>query len=126
SKVYQLIVKGDLDCRGLLENYLAPCGKKGAQMKVLPHNDGQLARLEVLESEYLASKDVTLVSVKLITGVRHQIRVQMSHLGHPIVGDPIYGEGGERLMLHAKRYELQFDNTKMSFESKVDLFSFFL
>jgi 23S rRNA pseudouridine1911/1915/1917 synthase len=42
------------------------------------------------------------VKVTLLTGRTHQIRVHMQHLGFPIVGDPLYGNGkGERQLLHA-------------------------
>lgn len=37
------------------------------------------------------------------TGRSHQLRVHMQSIGHPIVGDPIYGTRAERLMLHAER-----------------------
>jgi tRNA pseudouridine32 synthase/23S rRNA pseudouridine746 synthase len=48
----------------------------------------------------------TLVEAKPRTGRRHQIRVHLYHLGHPIVGDPLYGDkvtqqDFDRLMLHA-------------------------
>ncbi|MDY6879933.1 MAG: RluA family pseudouridine synthase [Thermodesulfobacteriota bacterium] len=35
----------------------------------------------------------TLLSVNIKTGRTHQIRVHLSHIGHPIVGDPVYGHG---------------------------------
>ena len=54
-------------------------------------------------------KGYTLVELELKTGRTHQIRVHLSHIGHPIVGDPLYG--GEspllaRQALHA--YYLKF------------------
>ena len=41
--------------------------------------------------------------VDAINGRSHQLRVHMMSLGHPIVGDPIYGTPDERLMLHAQQ-----------------------
>jgi 23S rRNA pseudouridine1911/1915/1917 synthase len=38
----------------------------------------------------------TLVEASLQTGRTHQIRVHFAHLGHPVVGDPVYGRRGER------------------------------
>jgi len=40
--------------------------------------------------------DVTVVGCRLETGRTHQIRVHLTHLGHPIVGDPLYGAGLRR------------------------------
>jgi 23S rRNA pseudouridine1911/1915/1917 synthase len=48
------------------------------------------------------------LSVNIITGRTHQIRVHMKHIGHPILGDVIYGDGeksAKRLMLHARFLE---------------------
>lgn len=51
-------------------------------------------------------KGYTLVELLLETGRTHQIRVHMSHIGHPVVGDVLYGEAEvwliERQALHAK------------------------
>lgn len=37
----------------------------------------------------------TLVELELETGRTHQIRVHMAYIGHPVIGDPVYGQGGE-------------------------------
>jgi 23S rRNA pseudouridine1911/1915/1917 synthase len=44
-----------------------------------------------------------LVRVSLETGRTHQIRVHLAHVGHPVVGDPVYGAGGSRRMTGAQR-----------------------
>ncbi|MDE0331766.1 MAG: RluA family pseudouridine synthase [Nitrospinae bacterium] len=38
-------------------------------------------------------EDASLLGVTLETGRTHQIRVHMSHIGHPVLGDPVYGLG---------------------------------
>lgn len=65
--------------------------------------------------------DRTLVELKIDTGRRHQIRVHLSDMGHPIVGDEPYGaktDPARRLGLHA--YQLRFTHPateqKMVFE----------
>ncbi|MBU0630769.1 MAG: RluA family pseudouridine synthase [Candidatus Margulisbacteria bacterium] len=55
----------------------------------------------------------SLLEVKILTGRTHQIRVHLSHIGHPIVGDPVYGRKQEEFrvrgqLLHA--YRLSFDH----------------
>ncbi len=52
---------------------------------------------------------VTLISCRLLTGRTHQIRVHMDYIGHPVIGDPLYGKGNRKIydegqLLHA--YEL--------------------
>lgn len=55
---------------------------------------------------------VTRVALKPITGRSHQLRVHMLHLGHVIIGDPIYADGialalSPRLNLHAHKLRLK-------------------
>jgi tRNA pseudouridine32 synthase/23S rRNA pseudouridine746 synthase/23S rRNA pseudouridine1911/1915/1917 synthase len=54
--------------------------------------------------------DEALIAVRPLTGRRHQIRVHLAWIGHPIVGDPLFapkGDAGRRTLLHAWR--LAFD-----------------
>lgn len=65
----------------------------------------------------------TLVRLMPTTGRTHQLRVHCAHaegLACPIVGDPLYGHGGERLMLHAMRIAFRHPTSHqpMEFEAK--------
>lgn len=56
-------------------------------------------------------KGVSLLQLDLETGRTHQIRVHMQHIGHPLLGDPLYGREGdtclERQALHAWRLSFE-------------------
>lgn len=54
----------------------------------------------------LQRTDATLVLVHIAKGRRHQIRAHLASAGHPLLGDPVYGSGGEEMFLHHCRVEL--------------------
>ncbi len=59
----------------------------------------------------------TLIHAYPVTGRRHQIRVHLYHIGHPVAGDMLYGDKNPqknypRLMLHAERIEVTLKNGK--------------
>lgn len=90
--------------RGEIE---APIHQFGSgRMGVDARGKASLTRWEALAQGHLGGRAVTLLRLEPHTGRRHQLRVHTYHIGHPLVGDPRYGEAalrGEaaRLMLHA-------------------------
>lgn len=79
-----------------------------------------LTEVDVLE-RYEAH---TLVEVTLHTGRTHQIRVHLSHIGHPIAGDALYGGSDEligRQALHAHYIEFDhpFTHDRVNFEAEM-------
>lgn len=61
----------------------------------------------------------TRMQLQPVTGRSHQLRVHMQSLGHPIVGDDLYGTAGPRLLLHARALQVPHpqDGRLMDFES---------
>ena len=75
-------------------------------------------------------KDSTLVECSLKTGRTHQIRVHMTYIGHPVIGDPIYGKGNrviydEGQLLFAHEIHFIHPKTKKEMTFSVDLPSYF-
>jgi 23S rRNA pseudouridine1911/1915/1917 synthase len=65
------------------------------------------------------SKTYSLLDIKIDTGRKNQIRVQLNHIGHPVVGDNKYGPKDspfKRLMLHAYKLEFTHPFTKKNFK----------
>ena len=83
-----------------------------------------ITHIEVLERFY--ASNVTLVKATLETGRTHQIRVHMSYMHHPIVGDEVYGKKDPKFkvtgqMLHAKLLGFKHPTTNeyVEFESEI-------
>ncbi len=106
DKVYHALVQGHPDpFSGTID---APIGRhRTHEWKFTVRRDGRASRTHYTTIE--AMRSTTLVEVHLETGRTHQIRVHFSALGHPCVGDPLYGcdptlarrLGLERQWLHA-------------------------
>jgi 23S rRNA pseudouridine1911/1915/1917 synthase len=98
----------------------APVGRDTvSRVRMAVHHAGRQARTDV---QVLAStKGITAVHCRLHTGRTHQIRVHLSHLGHPLVGDRLYGGaaalGLQRQALHACRlaFEHPVDGSALEF-----------
>lgn len=73
---------------------IAPIGRKDTSIiEREVREDGQYAHtdLKVLKRITKDGTDMTHVRLKLFTGRTHQIRVHAAHIGHPLVGDELYG-----------------------------------
>ncbi|WP_174730945.1 RluA family pseudouridine synthase [Mesobacillus harenae] len=120
-RVYEAFTEGWLaGAEGKVEE---PIGRKETSIierEVRP--DGQYACTfyQVIERK----KNFTWVELRLETGRTHQIRVHMSHLGHPLLGDGLYGGNNthiKRQALHCKRLTFSHPLSEEILEFEVGL-----
>lgn len=99
QKQYLALIYGRLDKQISLFNKIN--AEKRKKVKVLAEETGLETRIEPIR--YF--KEFTLVKVTVEEATRHQIRVLLSHINHPIVGDKIYGscDNFGRLMLRCQK-----------------------
>jgi 23S rRNA pseudouridine1911/1915/1917 synthase len=64
-------------------------------------------RYHTLERFNLGGHDYAELELVPVTGRTHQIRVHLKYIGHPVVGDSLYGRGGSDLLLHASRLKIR-------------------
>ncbi len=116
EKIYFAIVEGKGLEKGIHTHHFSASEHKGHKQKEDPI--GRSAKLEIWDIIEHENQNLSLVKLKLKTGIRHQIRVQLSHLGHPILGDELYGGSpAKRLFLHAYKYSFRFKDKDYEFTS---------
>ena len=91
KRTYLALVHGKLkNKKGKITEPIGKDRHHPSKRRVSPTGQEAVTYYEVLQ--YDPKQDITLIKLQLQTGRTHQIRVHMSHLGHPIVGDRLYGE----------------------------------
>ena len=105
KKVYSVLVRGKLSpTDGVIEAPIGRDGRNRKRMAVVEAGKGKEARTRYHVVRHLG--DDTLLEVTMETGRTHQIRVHLSAIGYPVLGDKVYGVKSDRvprLFLHASR-----------------------
>ena len=104
NKLYQADVEGELHGRGCMASPLARLSRQPPRYG--SHPEGRLA-LTLWRVRAVCSNS-TRVWLRPLTGRSHQLRAHLAELGHPIVGDPIYGDAGRSRRLHLHAQALSF------------------
>ncbi|MDR1578128.1 MAG: RNA pseudouridine synthase [Deltaproteobacteria bacterium] len=122
GKYYLALIIGEPPLAGRLNNELYRSGH--LTRLAVKGEPGTLARLEyrVLARGLIHQRKGSLLSIKLMTGFKHQIRAQLAELGFPLVGDRRYGGfigPSEAIGLWAYRLELDspVGQTPLSFQA---------
>ena len=132
ERVYKAIVSGfPTDPEAAIETNVARSSHNRQRMAVVepPHGKHAVTHYRRIS----ALKEACLVECRLETGRTHQVRVHMTHIGHPLLGDPVYGRprsvhrpileklAFRRQALHAARLGFTHPATSnaLSFESEL-------
>lgn len=126
-KYYALVLGNIIENEGKI---IAPIGRdqKFRQKMAVDLMHGKEAETSFKVLERFGSS--TLVECSLKTGRTHQIRVHMNYIGHPVIGDPIYGKGNRALyddgqLLFAHEIHFVHPKTKKEMTFNVNLPKYF-
>ena len=115
NKEYLAVVKGHPEPAGTID---FPISRDPHKRNRMTHKqlNGRSATTHYKVIEYY--QHTALVHIKPVTGRTHQIRVHFAAIGHPIVGDAIYGTESKyikRQALHAHAVSFMYQNTPFRF-----------
>lgn len=121
-KEYLAIVFGNFDEKyGRIENFMDRDPYNRRKMAVRPSGRKAISEYEVLSE----TDGFSLVKVHIITGRTHQIRVHMTSINHPLLGDPVYGNFKHKFnldhpLLHCAHLSFEDkDGNEMVFDKEV-------
>ena len=121
-KEYLAIVFGNFDEKcGRIENFMDRDPHNRRKMAVRPSGRKAISEYEVLSE----TDGFSLVKVHIITGRTHQIRVHMTSINHPLLGDPVYGNFKHKFnldhpLLHCAHLSFEDkDGNEMVFDKEV-------
>ena len=127
KKIYRALVRGRIkENSGTIDMPIARSKNDRTKMAVDKNGKNAVTHFIVLDR----FKDYTYIEVNIETGRTHQIRVHMSKIGFPIVGDSVYSNGKnpfgvEGQMLHSYKLEFVHPVTNKKMELKADIPKYF-
>jgi len=132
KKSYWALVWGVTAAEGTISYPLIHDSQDGRRMRAVANPAREMTRQRNWQAltrfrRLSGGQELSLLEIEMETGVTHQIRVHLTTIGHPIVGDSLYGpEHGEtfglqRHFLHARRLELQHPETGLTVSIEIGL-----
>lgn len=143
EKTYLAYVRGNCKSTMISNNILKQDKNNDLGIRMKIDSRGKKATTLIKAISYDKKNNVTLVEINPLTGRTHQIRVHLSHIGHNIIGESLYGVddklardfldgkikdndrkhffGADRLMLHSYKIKFLFKKTTFILKSKQEL-----
>ncbi|MDC9726486.1 MAG: RluA family pseudouridine synthase, partial [Candidatus Thioglobus sp.] len=145
DKEYLALVKGEMCHKVTIDQPIAKANGSIRMKMTCDMSEGKASTTHIEPLKYNKTDNTTLVKAIPITGRQHQIRVHLDFIGHPILGDPLYGvdesiandylsktlskedrvrlTGAQRLMLQAHHLSFTYQGDKYSITSTLIPFS---
>ncbi len=125
EKTYIALVRGIVkENEASISMPIGRSDKDRKKMAVKKNGKGAITHFKVLER--FPKHNCTLLEIKIETGRTHQIRVHLSHIGYPVIGDEVYSSGKNEWnvkgqCLHAKslKFRHPISNKEMFLEAKI-------
>ncbi|MBT3276684.1 RluA family pseudouridine synthase [Candidatus Thioglobus sp.] len=140
NKQYLALVSGQIKSNITIDKPIAKAQSVIRMKMTCEIPTGKRSKTHIEPLEFNRENNTTLVKAMPVTGRQHQIRVHLESIGHPILGDPIYGvsekiandylcknlsvegrlklTGAERLMLHANNLSFYYKDKEYDISSK--------
>ncbi len=130
DKHYRTLVGGKW--KGGSQRIITDLTRSGGSRQKIQVSEGEDGKTsESIFSPIWTTQGCSLLDVQILTGRMHQIRVQLAHLGYPIIGDDRYGDfalnreykrlGLKRLFLHAATLEFMLESSGQRYRLEAPL-----
>ena len=119
-KKYYILVNGKIEKNDfIIENYL----KKDEEKVIVSDVEKEDYKKSITHYKRInGDNDYTLLEAELKTGRTHQLRAQLNHLGHTIVGDTKYGKNIKEDIMYLFSYYLKIDLYDLELELRIPNF----
>lgn len=126
-KEYTALVHGRIESEGRVQRAIAHARRDGRRMKVAESGSAGSREATTTYRPVEFIRGFTRLTVRIETGARHQIRVHLAAIGHPIVGDRLYGpmewadKSVSRHLLHASFVRFRHPERRLDLEVRSGL-----
>ncbi len=117
DKLYQAITLKPNEDSGIIDEYIAESKRNPGKYEVKSKGKLSTSEYKVLETY----KNYALVSIRILTGRTHQIRVHMKHIGAPLLVDSKYGVSDQFFLSQIKKYKRKKEENERPLISRCSL-----
>ena len=122
KKSYLALVEGIVDKEIIIDAPIATNKDKNIKVKSIISENGKDAKTII--KPLFSKNNQTLLEASPITGRTHQIRVHLNHIGHRIIGDPLYGVDDKVAFRYLEKELKEEDRIKLTGDKRLNLHAY--